>query len=201
MVGRGLRLSSGKSDCLVLDFANCIDEHGPIDLLGGDKIVLAVCGSCRESFSRAIRSCPVCGWVIPPREVERMEALEKERRMHGVKVSSKSILSNEPETLTVDTIYVARHKKDGSPDSVRLQFRCGIRMFRMWLCLDHPGQAGKIAHSWWRRFMGASLQPPTVNMVLSDLFVSQSLLSAIRTITVKKNGKWFEIVDYNKEVT
>ncbi|KKL65068.1 hypothetical protein LCGC14_2158690, partial [marine sediment metagenome] len=34
MVGRGLRPNKNKKDCLVLDFAGCIDEHGPIDLIG-----------------------------------------------------------------------------------------------------------------------------------------------------------------------
>ena len=199
MVGRGLRLALGKRECLVLDFANCIDEHGPIDLLGGAKVVLAVCHQCREAFSRALRVCPKCGWLIPPREVDRLEEVEKERRMHGSKASTKSILSNEPETLKVDSIYVSRNRKPGSPDSVRLQFRSGLRMHRHWVCLDHAGPAGVLAQSWWRRFIpvprGCRV---SVSEALGDLFVSQTLLNAIKTITVQKNGKYWNIIDWNR---
>ena len=201
MVGRGLRVHNSKIDCLTLDFAGCIDEHGPIDLLGGGKIVMAVCQQCRESFSRALKACPHCGWIIPPREVERLEAVEKERRMHGVKPSCQSILSNEPETLTVDAIYVSRHKKPGSPDSVRIQYRSGLRMHRQWVCLDHPGSAGVLAQSWWRSFIpiprGSRV---AVNDVVGDMFIAQQLLDIIKTITVKKNGKFFEIIGWNQPI-
>lgn len=44
MVGRGLRLSPGKADCLILDFGGCsrrLDLVGPEDILGGDERVVA----------------------------------------------------------------------------------------------------------------------------------------------------------------
>lgn len=201
MVGRGLRTSDGKSDCLVLDFASCIDEHGPVDLLGGAKTVMAVCQQCRESFSRALKYCPTCNWEVPKNEIKRLENLEKEKRMHGTKASKKSILSNEPETLKVDTIYVSRHVKPGSPDSVRLQFRCGLRMFRHWVCLSHPGHAGVLAQQWIRRFIPIPRgHVVTVDEALSDMFLSQTLLDAIKTITVRKKGKYHEVIDCNKEI-
>ena len=37
MVGRGSRLSPGKENCLVLDFAGNIETHGPIDLIAVTK--------------------------------------------------------------------------------------------------------------------------------------------------------------------
>ena len=197
MVGRGLRTHPSIQDCLVLDFAGCIDEHGPIDLLGGEQTVMAVCAACRESFSRAIRCCPVCGWEIPRQEIERLEAVEKERRLHGDKASKKSILSGEPETLRVDTVFVNRHRKEGSPDSLRIQYRCGLSMFREWVCLDHDGPAGQIAQGWWRKRFGRLKQKPTVNFVLENLFLTQEILAWTKTITVVKK-RYFEIVDYNQ---
>lgn len=196
MVGRGLRLSPGKSFCLVLDFAGCIDEHGPIDLLGlGQAVVMATCAECRESFSRAVRICPSCGWEIPKQEIDRLESSERERRMHGEKASSRSILSNEPETHCVDTVFVSRHVKPGSPDSVRVQYRCGMSVFREWICLDHPGFAGHKAKKWWRERFGQD--GVTVNEALADMFVSQKLLEWTKTITVLRNGKHFEVIGYN----
>lgn len=37
MVGRGFRLAPAKSDCLVLDYAGVITEHGPVDAHQGQK--------------------------------------------------------------------------------------------------------------------------------------------------------------------
>jgi len=197
MVGRGLRISPGKKNCLVLDFAGCIEEHGPIDLLGtGLKTVMAVCPECRESFSRATKQCPVCGWIIPKQEIDRLDEIERQRRMHGNKASSKSILSTQPETHRVDSVIISRHRKPGSPDSLKVQYRCGMSMFREWICLDHDGPAGRIAREWWSR--RGFTWPPSVDHAMEDMFFSQSLLEWTKTITVRKNGKYFEIVDYNQ---
>ncbi len=198
MVGRGLRIHPTKQYCLVLDFANCIDEHGPIDLLGeGQQVVMATCQKCRESFSRAIRNCPACGWEIPKQEIERLEIVERERGMHSDKASGKSILSDEPQTLKVDTVYVARHTKTGSPDSLRVQYRCGAGMYREWVRLDHEGFAGVKAKKWWRERVGDSAKV-TVNDALNNMFLSQSILEYTKTITIKKTGKHYEIIAYNK---
>lgn len=198
MVGRGLRPFFKKEDCLVLDFAGCIDEHGPIDLLGkGQTVVMAVCSECRESFPRAIRCCPSCGWEIPKLEVERLEATEKERRMHSDKASKKSILSGGPEVHQVNGVFAARHIKPGSPDSLKIQYRCGLSMFREWICLDHGEFAGRKAIGWWQKRFGVTKHPPTVNMALESLLLTQELLEWTKTITVKKNGRYYEIIDYN----
>lgn len=200
MVGRGLRISDSKRDCLVLDFANCINEHGPIDLLGEDqRTIMAICQKCRESFSRAIRKCPACGWEIPVQEIERLEQEERVRRMHGDKVSDKAILSSEPETHSVDEIIVSRHRKQDSPDSIKIQYRCGLSIFRQWVCLDHDGPAGQIAQQWWRGILGITgKQKITVNEALCDLFLANKLKDTIKTITVRRNGKYLEVVGWEK---
>jgi len=198
MVGRGLRIHSQKNDCLVLDFAGCIDEHGPIDCLAdGQAVVLATCTECRESFSRAIRRCPQCGWEIPKLEVERLEAEEKNRRMHSDKASKKSILSHEPEVHQVHAVFATRHVKKDSPDSLKIQYRCDKSMFREWICLDHDGFAGHRAARWWRERFVSKKGPPTVGEALENLFLTQELLDWTKTVTVKKNGRYFEIVGYN----
>jgi DNA repair protein RadD len=199
MVGRGLRISSDKKDCLVLDFAGCIEEHGPIDLLGGrQKVVMACCPMCRESFSRVIGACPNCGWEIPKQEIERLEAVERKRRMHGKEASKKSILSTQPRILKVDAVTILRHRKDGSPDSLKVQYRCGLTAINEWICLDHDGIAGKIAKEWWSK--RGLTWPPSVNHALEDMFTAQTIKDYTRTITVRKNGKYNEIVGYNQPV-
>lgn len=202
MVGRGLRTHPSKSDCLVLDFAGCIDEHGPIDLLGGERTVLAVCYSCRESFSRAIRVCPVCGTELPKAEIERAAAEEMNKRLHGKKASQKAILSGVPVTFKVDQIFCSRHKKEGMPDSLRVQYRCGMEMFYEWVCLDHPASSGGLrAGRWWVERMGSDKLKYTIDDALEYLFLNSELEAWTKTITVVKTGKYWKIVDYNKPIT
>lgn len=201
MVGRGLRPHPMKQYCRILDFAGCINEHGPIDLISENNlyVAMATCGECRESFSRAIRKCPECGWEIPKCEVERIESAEKKKRIHGEKASDRSILSEASETFDVVAVKVNRHKKDGSPDSLRIQFRHGLSVFSYWCCLDHADYAGQLAHNWWKKYVQEV--PPNVNGALGDLLISQKILDSIKTITVRKKGRHFEIIDWNRELS
>jgi len=201
--GRGLRMHDNKRDCLILDFAGCIDEHGPIDTLDAGGTVMAVCGRCRESFSKAVKKCPICGWIIPKQEMEKLEQKERERKMHGDKPSSKSILSTELSIYKVDDVYVSRHKKDGSPDSLLVQYRCGLETFREWICLDHSGFAEQKARMWWARIFGdKSLKklPPVgrrVDYALSMLILRLAILDKTETVTVVREGKYTKITGYN----
>ena len=200
MVGRGLRIHPSKSDCLVLDFGNCIDEHGPIDLVGtGLQTAMACCFNCRESFSRATRVCPACGWEIPKQEIERLEQVERERRMHADKASNKSILSNEPITVKVDAVYLRRHVKEGQPDSLCVQYRCGMSIYREWICLDHTGEIGNKAQRWWAERFGKSKGRVSVQDALGNLLASSTILDYTKTITVKKDGKWWKVGGYNND--
>jgi len=199
MVGRGLRLDDDKSYCLILDFGRCIEAHGPIDLLDGPYVALATCQNCRETFSRAVRRCPACGWEIPRREVEALEQSERERRMHDGKPSNRSILSDEPEIHPVDEVFVTRHRKEGKPDSVCLTFRCGLKMFRYWLPLDHGGQPEWIAQAWYRKFFpDHKRQRVSVDHVLGDLLFPQEAKEAIRSVTVVRQKKYDQVVGFNQ---
>ena len=200
MVGRGLRISSGKNDCLVLDFAGCIEEHGPIDMLGNDEVRMAVCLECRESFSRAVGSCPACGWNIPKKEIERLDTVEAIRNMHSAMVSQRSILSGMPEVFGVDEVYTSRHRKGGSPDSLLVQYRSGLKYYKEWVCLDHPGFASKEARDWWSRRFGTPKNLPTVNDALGNMLTSQVIADYTKTITVKRDGKYNRIIGYNEEL-
>jgi DNA repair protein RadD len=197
MVGRGLRVHPDKSDCLILDYANCIGEHGPIDCLDAGEVKLVECGNCNDMFSRAIRTCPHCGWVIPKQEVERQEAEEREKRLHDSEHSNKNILGSEPETLAVSEVTVHRHRKPGAPDSIRVQYRCGISTFREWICLDHGGFAEtKARRWWWIRFGRGEAEVITVDKAFEDMLLGDRIRSVTESITVIQRGKYAEIVGY-----
>ena len=198
MVGRGLRVHPDKSDCLVLDYARCIETHGPIDCLDSGDVKLEVCRQCEEVFSRAVRKCPKCGWEIPKEIVERREAEERERKLNESRLSQAAILGSMPVVMPVDDVSVARHHKDGSPDSLRISYRCGISVVHEWVCLDHPGEAGVYAHRWWlRRFGSESSAHVSVSSALQDLFLPSSLKQITKSITVVRDGKYNRIIGYD----
>ena len=201
MVGRGLRLHSSKADCLVLDYAHCIDEHGPIDCIERDDVRVAICGDCGDAFSWAVKICPHCGWEIPKKEVERVEREETKRRMHEEQASKRAILGREPETLKVDDVTVHRHRKPEKPDSIRVQYRCGMSVFKEWICLDHGGFAEQKARRWWAaRFGGDRATIITVNTALEDMFLSQEINSVTDKITVVRKGRHSEITAHGLSV-
>ncbi len=202
MVGRGLRPDVSKLFCLVLDYGMCIDTHGPIDTLGGEHPAMAICSECREFFSRAVRICPGCGWEIPKKQVEIMDRADAERKMHALQASKKSILSGVPEVRKVDEVYVNVHTKEGGRTSLRVQYRCGVSMFREWICLDHPGYPGINAHAWWVARFGRMKTRVTVADAVGGLFTSQAILEFTKTITVvkAKGDRYYRITHYNQEL-
>lgn len=197
MVGRGLRLHPDKEYCRILDFAGVIAEHGPIDQLDAGRVRLAHCGGCGDTFSRVIRTCPACGWTIPPEVMERLDAADsaKERAMHGAKAAKDPVLS-EPVWLDVDDVTVHLHRKNGSPDSMRVQYRCGLTTVSEWVCLDHEGFPGKKARTWWRsRELPGDAATVTVADAMSDLLLSQMIAAKTKRIKVIRKGKYYDLLD------
>jgi DNA repair protein RadD len=201
MVGRGLRTRPGKQDCLVLDFAGCIEEHGPIDTLGGDPVVLAVCDKCREHFSRAIGECPICGWKLPKRVVNRLEAAEAEKRMHGFKASKKSILSR-PEVRRVDAVFVARHTKRDYTEStaLRVSYRTGKSLVTEIIDPAGEGAVGEAGRKWLRDRNFITRTASRIGDLASDMFTSQRIKEWTRTITVRRGKQRNTIIGYNQEL-
>lgn len=74
MAGRGLRLKQNGGDCLVLDFAGNVMQHGPVTMVqpprkkGEGKKGLApckTCPQCLEIVGASTHVCPQCGYVFP----------------------------------------------------------------------------------------------------------------------------------------
>jgi DNA repair protein RadD len=197
MVGRGLRLHPDKTDCIVLDYAHCIEEHGPIDCITDEEVKVEICAECGDAFSRAVRICPNCGWEIPKKEIERREAEERERQKHATEASKRNILGTEPELMEVDEVTVQRHRKPGKPDSIRVQYRSGLSVFREWICFDHGGYAEQKARKWWMdRFGIDEAKDMTVDRALTDMFLGARIADRTGAIMVVQRGKNTEITGY-----
>lgn len=192
MSGRGTRLAEGKSDCLVLDFAGVVAEHGPVDMVKGGvkgdksdedepkKAPTKECEQCHELCAAGCRECPACGHPFPPPKL----------RLAKTAIQS-AILARElkDEWLDVTGVTYRAHHKFGSPTSLRVEYRCGMVHYPEWVCLEHFGFPRQKAVSWWNKRAPGSPVPDTVDEAL-DLVDE---LPVPKAIIVRPEGKYFDI--------
>lgn len=169
-IGRGLRVASDKSHCLVLDFAGNTQRLGPINdvritppsrLLGGPQI-LKECPNCSALQPLKLKICDVCG-----HEFKFRNKLSRTADTTSVVKETKS-----PDQLTteeggrakwhkVDDVTYALHHKDGKPTSLKVTYRIGISTFSEYITYDHEGYAGRKARNWVRFRAPQGMPDPT----------------------------------------
>lgn len=164
--GRGTRLSPNKKDCLILDFGENSLRHGPVDQIKGKALQASLtggyapmkeCPECHSLLLIAARECPDCGHEFPPPAPS----------IYG-QASDAPILSAQikPQRYPVSSVTYRRHRKQGKPDSVRVDYLCGLKVYKEWLCLDHTGIAARKA---LQRLSDAGLPPMSVDEAMQAL--------------------------------
>jgi DNA repair protein RadD len=203
-VGRGLRLSPGKSDCLILDFAGNVAKHGPIDQLEGCPARTRTCGNCREVYAEAVGNCPQCGWEPPPSGLpggEGPKGAEREIPKDPRGRSEAAILSSDgaPWTVEVADVLATLHtpRDAAKTPTLKVQYLAagGMESYSEWICLGHSGFAREKARRWWAaRFPGEPVPASAAEAITSRLFLSDELKQKTESITVRQAGRFAEIV-------
>ena len=194
MCGRGTRLSTetGKSDCLILDFANNIERHGCLDQLrppgehtGERQGPLAKnCPKCMTMMPLQIMKCPSCGYEYP--------APEKHISIEA-QASTLGVLSGEIVTETLDVTetqyepWTKRGAPHGAPRTIRVTYWCGLNeRYSEWLCPEHTGYARKKFEKWFlaRRADEGVFVPATVEEFMEHAFAG--LIRNTSSITVQR---------------
>ena len=198
MIGRAMRIAPGKHNAIVLDFGSVIETLGPIDQIrlpqkreGQEgKVPSKTCPECGEENHAAARICIQCGFEFPKAE-SNIDS----------KASEAAIISTQikPQKVPVAAVNYYRHKKDGKPDTLRVEFRSGmLKTFNKWLCLEHSGTPRALAAIWWREASDGKNAPSKIDEALKRT----SELRKPEFIYVKKVGKYFEVIgaEYEKEL-
>lgn len=189
--GRGMRIAPGKTDCLWLDFTDTTERMGPVDMIRGRKrskrpkqaAPFAICDNCGAQVRPASALiCPECGEQL--REPE-----EKQARA----ASNAAIMAGQREAkitrYDVTRVTYGRHQKEGSPDSLRVEYFAGMRQVaREWVCVEHGGFAGAKAAAWWRARGGEPVK------TVSDALTQSNELRTPLVVLVNESGKWPEII-------
>lgn len=190
-VGRGLRIADGKENCMVLDFAGNTKRLGPINDIRPRKrrktdeegdAPCKECPNCHLVIPAAARVCPECG--------HKFQFQTKLAHKAG---NEQIIARMEPTWCEVDDITYSLHTKHQSPDSVKVSYRCGLRTFNEWICLEHSGYAGHIAERWVDKRKDASVDMPES---VVELLAMANDLDQPTQIQVKPDGKYVSICAY-----
>ena len=201
-MGRGTRIADGKDDCLVLDFTDTVERLGPVDTIQGrakkrsgpQEAPYSICPDCGERNAPAALVCIYCqGQIREEEEAAPMDA----------KVSLAALLSSASEIgeliwHDVTRVDYAIHRKEGKPDSLRVDYFSGLlRTASEWVCFDHHGYAKEKAYQWWARRNPNGIQP---NNTFVAFGLSKQLSSPAR-IATRKNGKYTEVKHYEFDRT
>jgi DNA repair protein RadD len=199
-VGRGLRKAPGKENCLVLDFAGNTRRHGPIDLVGSDKVADCIeCPECHSLMIETAKKCPDCGYEWPVEEREKESSEPQQKTMHEAKADEKVEMLSTAQTpwLTVESVTFSVHHKWNNPDApptMRVDYFCeNYQRYSEWICLAHPpgSYPRQKAIDWWVRH-GGPLNVQTLQAAV-DLGNKGRLRQPIK-IMVKPDGRFFKIV-------
>jgi DNA repair protein RadD len=182
--GRGMRLFTGKKDCLVLDYAKNTMRLGPVNdpvipRKKGDKtgeVPIKLCSACGVYHHIKAVKCEVCGTPF-------------EFQVKIKEIASTDELIREPEAVQVETFdvtYVLYNKKEGKNGKspyLKTTYFCGINGFDEFVFPESSYR--KTFVDWWRQ-RHISEPPHSTDAVIN----MSSELRRPRRIRVHVNRKW-----------
>jgi DNA repair protein RadD len=194
MAGRGLRIADGKTDCMVLDFAGVVEQHGPITAVRpppkkGDKVGEApvkVCEHCQEICHLSVKTCPACGELFP------------EPEKPALKLSNLDIMGVEGTDLDVTSWTWRKHiSKASGKEMLSLTYYGGLSDLPVteYLAVTHDGYAGEKS----RRLLSdiAYKAGVALDYRATDLYDMAQLLTNGRPpmhIEFKRENKFFTVM-------
>lgn len=212
MVGRGLRLADGKTDCLLLDYGGNVERLGrPEDAQekeprerekkdakapGGKRCGEWAPGTdgnegryvhgCGAENGAAARECCECGQPFFRHEVKAYGTDAQGRRLQDFEVESV-------------TASVRTSAASGS-DYVRVAYNCGLfQTFYKNIMLGYSGYAGEKAAREWAAISGQTTQDVYAALEHDGLATEVACFvpASVTRITVDLASKWKEIVKVN----
>lgn len=193
MMGRGMRVHPGKRDCLVLDFANLIETHGPVNAVSPPRKrekkdnampPIKECLKCLMLIHASVRKCPYCGEEF---------SFDAAPNIVGMASDLDVLQVQGPQKVEPSEMAFSVHRKPGKPDSLRVDYYCGpLRVATEWVCLFHGGMATNKARQWFQESMGR----PVWNIADIDeaMEAAEKHVRLPSYLYIQKEGKYERIV-------
>ena len=179
--------ASNKQNCLVLDFAGNTSRLGPINDptiptekgKGGGVAPVKLCEMCDCYIHASLKHCNFCGHEF----IFKTKILTES--------SNEKLLAEieEPELVDFKVNYIVYnlHHKLGKPNSIKVSYYCGLRMFTEYVCFGHTGLAYKKASEWWKARGGTIEElPKTADEALDILLETMNASTSVRVWVNKR---------------
>ena len=152
-VGRGFRLSPGKTNCMVLDYGENILRHGPIDCIrvhdktpGHGDAPAKKCPECYALIHAAYSKCPECGYEFPPSEHSKLTA-----NSSGEAILSGQVTFDDYEVMDITYEVHAKRSQPDAPKTLMVTYMIGFHQFKYeFVCPEHTGYARDKFVRWWK---------------------------------------------------
>ncbi|MCH1580206.1 MAG: DEAD/DEAH box helicase [Luminiphilus sp.] len=194
MVGRGMRPKSHADDCMVLDFAEVIQRHGPITHVvppskksgnGEGESPVKNCPECHEIVHLSVMVCPSCGAQFEARKIAL--GLDK----------SSDIMGSKDNDVRVSDWYWSPHVSRASGKSmvkVRYLMSFDKEPITEYYPILHDGYAGNKARALLFSIIkksGSEADPHGFDLAEMCQNLNQS--SPPSRISFQKDGKWYRV--------
>jgi DNA repair protein RadD len=208
IVGRGLRIAEGKTDCLILDFGGNLQRHGALDAddygiskprnSDGSEAPSKVCPKCKQEVHLSAVKCSECGHIF----VRQMDQTPR----HGDEIDTTSSIVGAPEPQWYDVQEVnwhlhAKKSTPGKPPTLCVSYyvsddtmpagNLGWIVVREWVCFEHEGFALSKAFAWWD---ARSVFPFPASVAEAITALNHGSCRKPSRLLVKKEGQWDRIV-------
>ncbi|CAK9249999.1 unnamed protein product [Sphagnum jensenii] len=166
MAGRGMRVASGKANCLLLDFGGNTARLGPIN----DPLIPRKKGT-GKSGTPAIKICPFCG-VYNHASAKHCTYCGKElpvfTQLNQTADTLDVIRTDLPlcEWFDVDRAIYTKYMPKDKPPMMRVTYICGMTTFEEYILLEHTGGILHKARKWWSERINMRNVPPTIDEAL-----------------------------------
>ena len=206
-IGRGLRIHSGKENCLLIDVTGNVKKHFPkFDL---DRPVVnipdagktkekeppakKVCPECLADLYLALKICPECGFEFPDKFIEEYKDLPEMESINFKKAPPEL-----PKIFDVLNIYPSIHtsKKSGKKLlKIELTYydkKIHPESVYIWLCLPdyYSGYAVQQSKKKWRWFSDTDL-PENLQDAIE---IASNFIKPDKMICKKKDTKFYEVL-------
>jgi DNA repair protein RadD len=217
-----MRTAPGKDNCLVLDYGENVERHGPIDQVrpkrAGEKRRTKDCPECDSVIDIAAQFCPDCKADLRRKKCQKCSTESHITATHCTECGHdfspiapklQTIAKVRPEASDLDPISSGAEpapewreveemslnpwKKAGSPDSVRVSYSCGFRDVSEWTCPAHGGYATTKFRQWWLK-MGASMPFPTT---AEEAIERSEEVKVPSRILVARDGKYDRVAEHD----
>ena len=145
-----------------------------------------ICEACGTYNHASVRFCVECGEEFP-----RFVKIKSEAGTDEL-IATPEVVP--VEMFKVERVTYAIHEKEGKPPSIRVSYFCtGYRVFKEFICLEHPGFPSRWARTWWRE-RDKEKQLPTTTAGAMQLIDNLKIPTFIR---VELKPKYPEIKAYS----